>query len=467
MAVYNVHAGHCPQGKGAYGAVGILKESVENRLVKDEVIRLLRVEGHTVYDCTCEENTTQDGCLRKIVTKCNQHNVALDVSIHLNSGRNDYKGDKSTGGVEVINYDSRTRAISDRICANIARELGIRNRGTKYNKNLYVLNNTSSQALLVECCFVDDKDDADHWNAKKCAKAIVEGILNKTISSGFSKPENPPKPVNPDGEVKDNAGMFQEKEDRTGEVSYQGHLRQIGWANWQCDGRMIGSIGQNRRIEALRIKPVNHMDVTVHIRNIGDKVYKNITKDTVIGTTKQSLRLEAMKIESGDTVYLYRVHQKDIGWSRWCVNGQWAGIKGKSKQIEAVEIKVADIAYVAHVQGYGDTDWMADGMTAGTIGQQKRMEAIRIKSQHCGKVYAQAHIQGSGWKDFGVINQNTVIGTVGEDKRLECLRLKGDFEWRAHIQGTGWTAWTKADGVATLGTVGQSLRLEAIEMRKG
>ncbi len=467
MTVYNVHAGHCPQGKGAYGAVGILKESVENRLVKDEVIRLLRVEGHTVYDCTCEENTTQDGCLRKIVTKCNQHNVALDVSIHLNSGRNDYKGDNSTGGTEVWNYDTRTKVISDRICSNIAKELGIRNRGTKYNKNLYVLNNTSSQALLVECCFVDDKDDADHWNAKKCAKAIAEGILNKTISSGFSKPENPPKPVNPDGEVKDNAGMFQEKEDRTGEVSYQGHLRQIGWANWQCDGRMIGSIGQNRRIEALRIKPVNHMDVTVHIRNIGDKVYKNITKDTVIGTTKQSLRLEAMKIESGDTVYLYRVHQKDIGWSRWCVNGQWAGIKGKSKQIEAVEIKVADIAYVAHVQGYGDTDWMADGMTAGTIGQQKRMEAIRIKSQHCGKVYAQAHIQGSGWKDFGVINQNTVIGTVGEDKRLECLRLKGNFEWRAHIQGTGWTAWTKADGVVTLGTVGQSLRLEAIEMRKG
>ena len=196
MAVYNVHAGHCPQGKGAYGAVGILKESVENSLVKDETIRLLRAEGHTVYDCTCEENTTQDGCLRKIVTKCNQHNVALDVSIHLNSGRNDYKGDNSTGGTEVWNYDTRTKAISDRICSNIAKELGIRNRGTKYNKNLYVLNSTNSPALLVECCFVDDKDDADHWNAKKCAKAIAEGILNKTISSGFSKPENPPKPVN-------------------------------------------------------------------------------------------------------------------------------------------------------------------------------------------------------------------------------------------------------------------------------
>ena len=31
MGTYNVHAGHCPQGKGASGAVGILQESVEDR----------------------------------------------------------------------------------------------------------------------------------------------------------------------------------------------------------------------------------------------------------------------------------------------------------------------------------------------------------------------------------------------------------------------------------------------------
>lgn len=466
MAIYNVHAGHCPQGKGAYGAVGILKESVEDRIVKDEVIRLLRAEGHRVYDCTCEENTTANGCLQKIVAKCNQHSVALDVSIHLNSGRNDYKGDNSTGGTEVWNYDTRTKAISDRICVNISKELGIRNRGTKYSKNLYVLANTKSLALLVECCFVDDKDDANHWNAKKCAKAIVEGILNKKISSGSTSSGSAAttKPVDPDGVVKNNTGTFQAKKDQYGEVSYQGHLRQTGWANWQCDGAMVGSIGQSRRIEAIRIKPVKHMDVTVHIKDDGDKAFKNITKDTIIGTTGQSKRLEALKIESGDTVYLYRVHQKDLGWSAWCVNGQWAGQKGKSKQIEAIEIKVADIAYIGHVQGSGDTIWMADGMTAGTAG--KRLEAVRIKSQHCGDVEAQAHIQQEGWKDYGKINQNTVIGTEGESLRLECLKLKGNFEWRAYIQGSGWTAWTEADGVATLGTVGQSLRMEKIEMRK-
>lgn len=182
MGTYNVHAGHCPQGKGASGAVGILQESVEDRAVKNEVIRLLRAEGHTVYDCTCDENTTKQGCLNKIVAKCNQHSVDLDISIHLNSGRNDYGGDGSTGGVEVWNYDTGTQEISDRICEAIATELGIHNRRTKYDKDLFVLANTKSKALLVECCFVDDADDAKVWDAKRCAKAIVRGILNKEIS---------------------------------------------------------------------------------------------------------------------------------------------------------------------------------------------------------------------------------------------------------------------------------------------
>lgn len=182
MGTYNVHAGHCPQGQGASGAVGILQESVEDRIVKNEVIRLLRAEGNTAYDCTCDENTTQTGCLNKIIAKCNAHKVDGDYSIHLNSGRNDYHGDTKTGGVEVIIYDDTTKEVAERICANIAMELGIRNRGVKYNKSLFVLKKTVSPAFLIECCFVDDADDAKAWDAKRCAKAIVRGILNKEIS---------------------------------------------------------------------------------------------------------------------------------------------------------------------------------------------------------------------------------------------------------------------------------------------
>lgn len=82
----NVHAGHNPDGKIACGAVGLIKESTEARKVKKEVIKLLRKKGHTVYDCTCQNGKSQTDVLKRIVTKCNQHKVDLDISIHFNSG---------------------------------------------------------------------------------------------------------------------------------------------------------------------------------------------------------------------------------------------------------------------------------------------------------------------------------------------------------------------------------------------
>ncbi len=65
---------------------------------------------------------------------------------------------------------------------------------------------------------------------------------------------------------------------------------------WQSDGLMVGSTNQNRRIEALHIKPAGETDVVVHMKGIGNKEYKNITKDTLIGTTGQNRRLEAIRI---------------------------------------------------------------------------------------------------------------------------------------------------------------------------
>ena len=186
MGTYNIHAGHCPQGQGASGAVGILQESVEDRKVKNRVISALKGAGHTVYDCTCDEKATAPDCLRKIVAKCNAHAVDLDVSIHLNSGRNDYSGDSKTGGVEVWCYNEKTKDIAASICASVSSALGITNRGVKYSQALYVLRKTNAPVILVECAFVDDKDDADHWNADKCGDAIASAIAGKTVAGTTS-----------------------------------------------------------------------------------------------------------------------------------------------------------------------------------------------------------------------------------------------------------------------------------------
>lgn len=180
--IINVHAGHNPDGKIACGAVGLIKESTEARKVKNEVIRLLKSQGHAVYDCTVENGTSQSNILTNIVKKCNSKKVDLDVSIHFNSGANDRQGNNKSTGVEVLLYGANSKAkdYAERVCKYVA-ELGFRNRGVKYNTSLYFLRKTNSPAMLVECCFVDDKDDVIIYDYRTMALAIVEGILNKKI----------------------------------------------------------------------------------------------------------------------------------------------------------------------------------------------------------------------------------------------------------------------------------------------
>ena len=171
--IINVHGGHSLKCRGASG---LLDEVNEDRKVKNRVIELLRANGHTVYDCTDDNGATQNANLKAIVSKCNDHKVDLDVSIHLNAG--------GGTGTEVYIYSDSSKAKDEatRIAEKISNALGIRNRGVKVSKNLYVLRKTNSPALLVECCFVDNATDKAHWNADKCAKAIVEGILNKSVN---------------------------------------------------------------------------------------------------------------------------------------------------------------------------------------------------------------------------------------------------------------------------------------------
>ena len=198
----NVHAGHNPEGKIACGAVGILNESREARIVKDKVIQMLRAAGHEVYDCTCDDGTSQGDVLNKIVTKCNSRTVDLDVSIHFNSGRNDYIGDGSVGGTEVFLHnisDSNKVAIKyGKAVVEAISELGFRIRDDKIpdnlktNSSLYYLRKTKAPAILIECCFVDDADDAKLYNADKMAQAIVKGLIGSVPNSA---PVSAPAPT--------------------------------------------------------------------------------------------------------------------------------------------------------------------------------------------------------------------------------------------------------------------------------
>lgn len=187
MINLNIHAGHSIVCRGA---TGLLDEVEENRKVLKTLLKLFSKNKHfTVYDCTDDEGKTANENLATIVAKCNEHTVDWDISIHLNAGRNDSTGDGKTGGVEVWTYPGNRVGLCEKICDEISKTLDITNRGVKQSKDYYILKHTKAPAMIIECCFVDDKDDELKWNADICAEAIYLAILD-FYEIPFLRPED-------------------------------------------------------------------------------------------------------------------------------------------------------------------------------------------------------------------------------------------------------------------------------------
>ena len=244
---------------------------------------------------------------------------------------------------------------------------------------------------LLENGFITNQGDLNKFNSK--IDDLARGIL-KAFGITSAAPVASAKKTEPvDGKIK-SGGVFQSKTDKFGTISYQAHMRGFGWGNWQSDGLMVGSTGQNRRIEALHIKPDGETDVVVHMKEIGNKEYKNIKKDTLIGTTGQNRRLEAIRITGhalrleairinpyGKTIKA-KVHIQSKGWVDYSMitKDTIIGTVGEKKRIECLCFE-GDFEYRVHIQSSGWTDWTkADGVaTLGTVGQELRIEAIQFR----------------------------------------------------------------------------------------
>lgn len=447
MAHLFIIAGH---GHGDSGAVGYGYTEAER--VRALAQKLLDIGGGNVTVA----DTTRNWYADKGISSLNIPKSWHILELHMDSGS------ASAKGGHVIIKKGHSANQCDIALANFIGSFFPGRANTIVGRDkLANVNRASAKGYdyrLLENGFITNQSDLDKFNSQM--NELATGILN-SFGIATTQPIKKSEPI--DGEIKA-GGVTQSGNDKLGDISYQSHMRDIGWAAWQCDGAMSGTTGQNRRIEAFRLVPVGETDVAVHIGGIGNKEFKNITKDTIIGTIGESRRIESIKITGKDTCYLYRVHQKSVGWTDWMSNGEWAGVQGKSLQIEAIEIKKAMFSVNPHVQ---DKGWLGDHAAEtiiGITGHNLRLEALKINPRDK-KIKAKAHIQEKGWVDYGQITKDTIIGTVGEGKRIECLCFEGDFQYRVHVQNSGWTDWTKADGVATMGTVGQALRIEAIQFR--
>ncbi|EJV80530.1 MULTISPECIES: N-acetylmuramoyl-L-alanine amidase [Bacillus] len=170
MARYSLHGGHNSIVQGAN--FGNRREHVLDRQVKDAVAAKLRALGHTVYDDTDEVGTTQSQNLNNIIRKSNSHAVDLVISFHLNASNGNGQG------VEVLYYDQKDLAA--KISAQLAKDIGWRDRGAKQRTDLAVLKGTKAPAILIELGFIDNESDMAKWNVDKIANSIVFALTGQT-----------------------------------------------------------------------------------------------------------------------------------------------------------------------------------------------------------------------------------------------------------------------------------------------
>ena len=161
-----ISVGHTLTGLGT-GAAGFLNESICTREIGERVKEILQSRGHDVTYCRIDQSNND---LAYRVNLANNSNVNLFAEIHLNAG--------GGLGTEVYTYGAKEIPEARQVLNNIV-ALGFRDRGIKDGKGLYVIRNTKMTAMLIECCFVDTKEDADRYNADKIALAIANGLVGE------------------------------------------------------------------------------------------------------------------------------------------------------------------------------------------------------------------------------------------------------------------------------------------------
>lgn len=174
------------------GASGYLDELSCDRATGSRVIAELERRGHTVYNSTPEDWVSYpDEVNQRCYYTNSLWNIDLFCSIHLNAG--------GGHGTEVLYFegDSTGAWYASQISKNLAKALGLPNRGAKPNNWVGVICDTNPTAVLIEICFVDNWEDKLAWDATSwdaIVGSICDGIEGKDWNGEAPQPQPQPQP---------------------------------------------------------------------------------------------------------------------------------------------------------------------------------------------------------------------------------------------------------------------------------
>lgn len=167
----NISSGH---SINCQGASDIINEVTEARKVVDRIYEMCKSLGIEVYKYHDTAYTSSQN-LQNIVNWHNHFKDGIDISIHFNA----YSHTDNSMGVEVCYYSQN--ALANHISGAIAQASGLKDRGGKERKGLYVLKNTQKPMLLIEVCFCDSVYDVQKYqsNFDNICSAIIKALTGK------------------------------------------------------------------------------------------------------------------------------------------------------------------------------------------------------------------------------------------------------------------------------------------------
>ena len=185
-----VDAGHGGEDGGASGVNGVLEKDLNLQMALELGARFEEAGYAVVYTRTDdrllyreEENVKGIRKISDLKNRCKIAEMYPDsvfVSVHMNSF-----GDSKYSGLQVYystkNEESETiaRGIQERVKSDVQNE---NNRKVKKGDGIYILENISNPAVLVECGFLTNSDECKKLSEKEYQKqlsfSIVCGIIN-------------------------------------------------------------------------------------------------------------------------------------------------------------------------------------------------------------------------------------------------------------------------------------------------
>lgn len=190
------------------------------------------------------------------------------------------------------------------------------------------------------------------------------------------------------------------------DIYYRVHAQTYGWLDWAKNGEMAGTEGLAKRLEAINIVIVpkganpgvptsrtcvsaysGAVNYRTHVQTYGWQSY--VADGRMSGTSGQAKRLEAIQMKLNRNLnggITYQTHVQTYGWQGWKANGETAGTSGQAKRLEAIRIQLTgevanqyDVYYRVHVQTFGWLGWAKNGEMSGTSGMAKRLEGIEVR----------------------------------------------------------------------------------------